>query len=254
MLRNLRWTVCGWTLVAAWLSAGTLWAQEEVLSQFYGSGVHNYYERDYFAAMRELSAAIDGGTNDPRAYYYRGLTHTRLGDTAAAGRDMQKGAELESADVNQFYPVGRSLERVQGYQRIALERYRSMARAQVRERQLKNNAARYEQRRGAEAQVLRSVPLGPPPAPLRRPEVSPAAAVEPAAPLAAAAGPAEKPQAEKPADKSLFDDKPAEKAPAAEKPAADPDADNPFGDQDEKMPADKGAGEPSGEEKPPGNS
>ena len=41
---------------------------------------------------------IDGGSKDPRTYYYRSLAHLRMGNTSAAERDMRKGAALESAD------------------------------------------------------------------------------------------------------------------------------------------------------------
>jgi tetratricopeptide (TPR) repeat protein len=260
MLRNYWCTVCGLTLAAAWLWAGPLSAQDPVFSQFYGSGVHSYYQRDYQEAMDSLSMAIDGGTKDPRAYYYRGLANMRLGNTATARADMQKGAQLESADVDQFYPVGKSLERVQGSERMQLERYRALARAQARRQQLKRDTARYEQRRRAEAQVLRSVPVGPPPAPLRPPGPAPVAAVEPAAPAAtpAAAPSAQPPSAQAPAAPTPFDQpteqpaaaspfdqpavkKPAEKKPADKQPAAKPGDANPFDTPGAKKPADAAA-------------
>jgi hypothetical protein len=197
---------------------------QQILSQFFGSGVHNFYERDYFEAMRELNAAADGGSGDPRVYYYRGLTHMRLGNSAAAARDLRKGAELERADVDGFYPVGKSLERVQGSERLMLERYRALARAEARQRQVARDAARYEQLRRAETQVLRSVPLGPPPAPLMPPRVAPVTALEPIPPVTGKEKPG--PAGTEPAEETPFDkvpaaDKPAEPSPFADEPAAD---------------------------------
>ncbi len=128
MLKRFGCIVVALALAVAWLSAEPLLAQNAVLNEFYGSGVHNYYERDYFAAVTDLNTAIDGGSQDPRAYYYRGLARMRSGDSAGAHEDMKKGAALESADINQFYPVAKSLERVQGSERQTLERYRSLAR------------------------------------------------------------------------------------------------------------------------------
>ena len=52
-------------MLAGSLMAGSASGQQ-ILSQFFGSGVHNFYERDYFEAMRELNAAADGGSGDPR--------------------------------------------------------------------------------------------------------------------------------------------------------------------------------------------
>ena len=214
MLKNLMCTVFAGVLAIGCLSASSAPAQEAVMDEFYGHGVHNFYDRDFFQAMSNLSVAIDGGSRDPRAYYYRGLAKLRTGDTHGAHADLQKGSELESADVDQFYPVAKSLERVQGADRSTLERYRALARAQNRQRQLRRDAVRYEQRRRSEAQVLRSVPVAPAPAPLG---VAPATAVGPAgaAPVAPAppAAPADDPFA----------------APAAADPAAAPAADDPFG-------------------------
>lgn len=241
MTRIVRCCTFGLMLAIAgtWAAAG-LAQDHPVFSQFYGSGVHSYYERDYFEALAALSQAIDGGTKDPRAYYYRGLSHMQLGDSTSAARDMKKGAQLESADVNQFYPVGRSLERVQGRQRVQLERYRAQARAEMRYRQMKRDAARYEQRRRAEAQVLRSVPVGPPPAPLRPAPgaVPPPTPDAPAAPAPAAAAPAEQPVA--PAEESPFAD-PGAAPPADEQPAAEPAEANPFDTPDDAMPEDADA-------------
>jgi hypothetical protein len=237
-MRNFRNRACGWSLVLVSLWAVPASAQNEVLSQFYGSGVHNYWDRDYDAAMTELSAAIDGGSQDPRAFYYRGLAHLKRGNSYAAQADLQKGAALESADVDQFYPVGKSLERLQGAERVKLERYRAIARAQARQRQVTRDAARYEQRRRAEAQVLRAVPLAPPPAPLLPAPLPPAPAD--------AGPPAAQPPVAKPAEPSPFDDKPTPKPPTPEPPAAG----DPFGDAADTEAADTDAAMP--EEAPAG--
>lgn len=203
-------------------------AQDAVLDDYLGTGLHNYYERDYAQAMRHLSTAIEGGSQDPRTYYYRGLSKLRAGDTYGAHQDMQIGAHLESADVNQFYPVGKSLERVQGAERLTLEKYRKLARAQARQRRLEQDAARYERYRRNEAEVLRGVPVGPPPPPLGRPAEAPGPGPGPAAaptpPPPTPMPPADVPPADEPP--------PAAEPPAADSPFGDPapDADSPFGD------------------------
>lgn len=231
MLKNI---VCIVTL--GWLAAGGLIssaaAQEAVMDEFYGDGVHNFYDRDFFQAMQNLSVAIDGGSQDPRAYYYRGLSRLKTGDTWGAHDDMQMGAQLEADDVDQFYPVAKSLERVQGAERKQLERYRSIARAHARQRQRTRDAMRYEQRRRDETQVLRAVPTGPAPAPL----VAPAAGIAPAP--AAAVPPAPGPAVTAPATPPA----PVPGDPFSTQPAEAPATDNPFGDAPaeapEEMPAD----------------
>lgn len=163
MVRQLPCVVLGLALLSCGASA--LRAQDAVLTEFYGRGVHAYFAGDLGTAMEDLTAAISGGTKDPRAYYFRALTEMRLGDHARAEADLRAGAALESADVNQFYPVGKALERVQGPARLALERYRVVARAEAHERQLKRDAARYEERRRAETKVLRDPKFVQPPKP-----------------------------------------------------------------------------------------
>ncbi len=94
-----------------------------MLAEFYGSGVHQYFSGNASQAIADLTAAINGGSRDPRAYYFRALAEMRLGMQGQAGADLQRGAALESTDINQFYPVGKSLERVQGSARMSIEQH-----------------------------------------------------------------------------------------------------------------------------------
>lgn len=126
---------------AALLSTNEIAAQDAVLSQLYGKGVHAFFEGDYEGAHGLLTEAVEGGTRDPRVYYFRAMAYHQLGRPDEAVDDMMLGARLEVADVNQFYPVSRSLERVQGRARVALEKYRRDARM---ERYQKANQRRRE--------------------------------------------------------------------------------------------------------------
>ncbi len=262
----------------ALLSAAPASADSAVLGQEYGSGVHAYFAGDYVAAYDALTAAINGGSKDPRAYYFRGLVYLKLGRAPEAAMDFRKGAELESKDTNQFYDVGRALERVQGEPRLELERYRVKARMAALEEAEKIRKARYEAIQREEARVLREQALAAPEKPIEPAETQPGEAENPFAvpkqenPFAA---PEKKPAAKsekKPADKSAGEenpfgeepkDKPAEKKPAEKKPAEKKPAekkpvekkstpDDPFADQpSEKKPAEKPA-EPKNTEKKKG--
>ena len=256
MLRNFGLTVCGLTLGLVVACAGSLTAQDAVLSELYGRGVHHYFSGNSAEAVIDLTAAIDGGSKDPRAYYFRALAEMKMGQQAQASADLKVGSALESADINQFYPVGKSLERVQGSSRMAIERYRSLARAQAFQRQRELNAVRYEQRQRAEGQVLRTPAVMPPAAPK-----SGSAAPKPGPPVPVpAAEPDEpfgdeddkKPAAEEPAEEMPAEEMPAEEpaaeeAPAEEAPAAD--SEDPFGEPPAK--ADAQAGEPAADAKEP---
>jgi hypothetical protein len=124
MIRRISLVVAG--LASLW--AISLRAQEAVLGEMYGNGVHAYFAEDYYKAYQYFSAAINAGSKDPRCFYFRGLTYLGLGRPEQAEGDFQQGAKLETNDVNRSFSVAKSLERVQGPARTSVERYRVGAR------------------------------------------------------------------------------------------------------------------------------
>ena len=186
MFRSIVLLVGG--LASLW--ANSLPAQDAILGQKYGQGVHAYFSGDYSQAFEQLTAAIEGGSKDPRAFYFRGLTYLQFGRPQEAKQDFQKGADLESRDVNKFYDVSKALERVQGPARTELENYRVEARMAVMQQVERLRKARYEAIQREESRVLRELPPAPP-EPIKTPEP----AAEPAAETAADpfAAPEEKP-------------------------------------------------------------
>ena len=142
MSRSVFFLVAGWVLV----SSAPLVAQDAVLGQIYGNGVHAYFGQDYLKAHEEFTSAIDGHTQDPRCFYFRGLTLLKLGRPQDAELDFQRGAKLESAiDPARAFNVARSIERVQGSDRNALEQYRLEARMTVLKKMEDERRVRYEQ-------------------------------------------------------------------------------------------------------------
>jgi tetratricopeptide (TPR) repeat protein len=127
------------------------------LAQLYGNGVHAYFARDYGQAFELLTSAIEQGDQDPRCYYFRGLTCSKLGSMDQAAADYKRGAELETASDDVFYGVSEALERVQGVDRLTLEEYRRSARVAAHQRALERKRLRYEQLRRAEEEVLRDL-------------------------------------------------------------------------------------------------
>ena len=59
--------------------ANAAWAQDALLEDLYGRGVHAFFAQRIPDAFNALNAAIASGSRDPRAYYFRGLTLNRLG-------------------------------------------------------------------------------------------------------------------------------------------------------------------------------
>lgn len=204
-----------WLLAAA--MAGTLftsvgWSQDQLLDELYGRGVHAYFARNYEVAHASLTEAVTGGSQDPRVYFYRALAYSRLGRPDEARADFERGAALEVA-AGDVYPVGKSLERVQGADRSALESYRRNARLAARTNQNSRERVRVEETRRIEGDVLRNPGRG---------SVAPAGAIGPApndpfGPGAAAPLPAPPPPA------------PVDPAPVAPAPVAPAPAGDPFG-------------------------
>jgi hypothetical protein len=118
-------------------------AQGDILAELYGNGVHAYFAGQNRTALDALNAAIDAGSQDPRAYYFRGLTRLRLAQDEQAEADFTQGAALETGDSQQFYDVSASLSRIQGRIRLQLERYRNAARVVARQRNNEYNASRF---------------------------------------------------------------------------------------------------------------
>src|SRR5262245_27374973 len=222
------------------LSAANCLAQDAMLEDLYGRGVHAFFTGNIRAAFDTLNASIQSGSRDPRAFYYRGLVLNRLGRPDEAAADFQKGAELEMLG-GEPYPVGKSLERIQGPERILLEAHRRNARLAIHNTQAAQERVRYEQVKQAETEVLRGggrplppPPLGraapdsndpfaappPPPAPLPAPRSAPAPIPTPTVP--APTPDLFAPAAEAPPPRPLPPEVPPAPAPAPPRPAPTP--------------------------------
>ncbi len=134
----------------------------EVLNQWYSQGVHAYFAGNLRVAEQMLSRAVDAGTQDPRVYYFRAMARLRQGRRADAAADLSLGADLEVRDTQGLYPVGRSLERIQGQQRLIIESHRRRAQTVAFRQRQQRSRLRYESLQRREEDVLRrqiTVPL-----------------------------------------------------------------------------------------------
>lgn len=118
-------------------------AQDYVLDELYGIGVHAYFCGDYHKALDFLTQAISEGSTDPRCFYYRGMAQIRMGYEEEGKEDFQTGAQYE-ASASTAYAIGRSLERIQGASRLVLESYRREARIEARRQRILRDRLRYE--------------------------------------------------------------------------------------------------------------
>ena len=111
------------TFAAVALMASFATAQDRYLSEIYGEGVHAIYRGNSSAADRSLTQAINGGFEDARAYYFRGINKMLRGDTGGAESDIRMGAQQE-VNGRGSYNIGLALARVQGPHRIRFEKIR----------------------------------------------------------------------------------------------------------------------------------
>jgi hypothetical protein len=161
----------------------TAHAQNAILAQLYGQGVHAYYSGDSLKAYDLLTKAIDGGINDPRAYYFRGLACVAAGREFESEADYRAGADLEAK--GNFGPaIGQALARIQGAHRMAIENMRQQAQLDYQTTAAAKSKARYQAIDSAGSAVLREKPV--PAAPVAPPKSRPA---PPAAPPAVADDP-----------------------------------------------------------------
>ena len=134
-----------------------------VLAEEFGRGVHAYYGGQLDVANKHLSAAIDGGSRDPRSFYFRGIVLWQQGNEEAAKEDWTKGVEIEALFGDAVY-IGRSLARFQGEPRLVLEGIRKDARMQVLTNQLKRSDKRLAELGVRSVPVTEYRPIAPGPA------------------------------------------------------------------------------------------
>lgn len=154
---------CLFTVVS--LSLANLVHAQDPLDEMYGQAVHSFFRGDSMNAEALLNEVIEAGSQDPRAYYFRGLCKANIGMDMSIP-DFEKAAQLE-IDGKKVVNVGKALERIQGQARIAIEKSRSKARLVARAQLLEIQRTRYEevQRGGGSVQGGIVVPPRMDPAP-----------------------------------------------------------------------------------------
>jgi len=129
---------------------------QDPLDEMYGQAVHSYFRGDRVHAEELLNEVIDAGSQDPRAYFFRGLSQSY--GSFDGNPDFERAAQLE-IEGKKVVNVGKALERIQGPARIAIEKARLKARLASRSRLLEIQRTRYEEmQRGGPAQSGMVVP------------------------------------------------------------------------------------------------
>lgn len=146
---------------ASWLAASTASAQSG--DDDYARGVLAYFNGASHQAESLLTEALADDPEDPRAYYFRGLAKIRTGRSYEGEQDFRIGAAMEAGWTGRPIHMGRTLERVQGSDRLMLERIRSEARKGHKATRAANMHQRYQRTTDRGKEVIRSdfrLPLG----------------------------------------------------------------------------------------------
>jgi len=127
----------------------------------YGKGVHAFFDRDYEGTVTILLQAEEIKSVDPRPYYFLGLAFLRQEKTDEADQYFKKAAQLEySGRALRDYNVSESLRRIQGEERLRLEKIRTEERSNARIREQQQREARYGSESTASREAIRQ--LAPP--------------------------------------------------------------------------------------------
>ena len=94
--------------------------RQKALQNLLAEATNDYLDGRHQVAKEKLDKLTQQLTDDPRAFYFRGLAAQALGDTDAAKNDFQTAVTLETLPSNRT-DVDRALLRVQGPARDALE-------------------------------------------------------------------------------------------------------------------------------------
>ncbi len=125
LLSPSRFCVCGVvSAVTLVVCSATVVTASDAARRAYGNGVHLLHQGRITEAVESFNLAA-AELQDARIYYFRGLAQRRLGRTEAAEADFRRAANLEARTGRQN--VGRALERIQGGDRLVIERYRRAA-------------------------------------------------------------------------------------------------------------------------------
>lgn len=86
-----------------------------------------YFKKDFKQSRELLDGLVAARSNDPRVYYFRGLSARELGDTKKSDADFKTAVGIEVTSQRNQISVDKALERVQGDSRRALESQRRVA-------------------------------------------------------------------------------------------------------------------------------
>ncbi|MDR0703354.1 MAG: hypothetical protein LBF88_00025 [Planctomycetaceae bacterium] len=121
----------------------------------YGKGVHAFFDKDYSGAIDLLTQAEQLGSEDPRPYYFLALAHSRLKHNDHADDYFKKAAQFEwEGQSVRDYNISDALRRIQGNERLNIERYRTQAKLDWQNAEKRKREILYAKEKADEKRIL----------------------------------------------------------------------------------------------------
>ena len=115
-------------LIVLLAGSGIVFAQfNSGTEELYSSGIHAFNSQRYAEAIGWFDQLEAKGSQDPRAFFFRGLSQSRSGNATAANADFETAARMELTIAGRSYSVPKALERIQGRERTTIEQHRRAA-------------------------------------------------------------------------------------------------------------------------------
>ncbi len=121
----------------------------------YGKAVHAFFAGHYQETVKLLESTEKRKNEDPRAYYFLALAQLRLGEKDLADQIFKKAArlELEGRSARDF-DIPETLRRIQGKERLLVEKYRREARLKWQNEEKKRKAVLFGEQKAKDRATL----------------------------------------------------------------------------------------------------
>ena len=136
-------------------ASGNVFAVENEAEALYGRGVHAFFSDDYQETVHLLAEVEKLGSQDPRPYFFIALAQRRLGKNEEAEKNFKKAARLEwEGRAARDYKVSEALRRIQGNERLFVEKYRTQARLEWQKTEKRRQEILFGERKARDREIM----------------------------------------------------------------------------------------------------
>jgi hypothetical protein len=155
---SLLFLVCAAAVLSCRLCSAGVFDKETQAEDLYGQGVHAFFGGEYDAATDLFRQSKELVSQDPRVYFFLALSYRRLQKDDLAEPLFEKAAQLE-LNVQRYrdYNVSDALRRIQGNERIFVEKFREQAKKNWQSQEVKRRSGLYGKEQKKDDAVLKAI-------------------------------------------------------------------------------------------------